>query len=67
MTYKISWEDAEKALTMFKIPDAAKLMDFVYNFKRVIYWVVDGRYHYDPPENQTMILPHIGGIEVPIR
>lgn len=67
MTYKINWEDATMALTVFKIPDAEKLLDFVYNFKRVVYWIADGRYHYDPPENQTMILPNVGGIEVPVK
>jgi hypothetical protein len=64
VSYEVSWEDAVRELTRFGVEQAEKVVDFVHNFNRIVYWMADGRYHYDPPEQQTMLLPHVGGVEI---
>lgn len=64
LSYELPWELAAQRLDRFGVYDAERLVDFTYNFNRVIYWMADGRYHYHPPEQMTMLLPNVGGVEL---
>lgn len=64
MSYELPWHNAAAQLARFGVIASERLVDFTYNFNRVVYWMTDGRYHYDPPDPQTILLPHAGGVEL---
>ncbi len=64
MTYEFDWEEIVGELTSFGVQAADKVVDYCFNFARVIYEMADGRYHYDPPAERSLMLPAHANFEM---
>lgn len=57
LTYEFPYDEIVRELGRIGVQNADKVIDFTFNFGRVIYEMDDGRYYYDPPEERSILLP----------